>query len=155
MAYRKVALAFGSNLGDREENILLAVLKLEENGFRNISCSSSMVSEPVDCPEGSGEFFNGSLTGEWSGSCRDLLILCQKIEKELGRPGVREVNAPRPIDLDILLFAEEVYSEVDLKVPHERMLVRDFVMLPLAEVAADWIIPGQNATVKECLEPFL
>ncbi|MCH2206107.1 MAG: 2-amino-4-hydroxy-6-hydroxymethyldihydropteridine diphosphokinase [Lentisphaerales bacterium] len=147
MAYMKVALAYGSNLGNRSENITLAVDKLKENGLGNICCSKHVVSKPVDCPQGSGDFLNGALTGEWQGSCRELLDLCQKIEGEVGRSKVREINSPRPIDLDILLFGEEMFAEEDLKVPHERMLQRGFVMGPLAEVAADWIIPGEDSTV--------
>lgn len=152
MAYVDVALAYGSNLGDRAENIALAVRKLESNGLRNVNCSKHVISEPVDCPEGSGDFFNGALTGQWQGSCRELLDLCQKIEIEIGRPEVREINSPRLIDLDILLFGTETYAEIDLVVPHERMLQRDFVMGPLAEVAADWMIPGEKSTVGRYFE---
>ena len=152
MSYKRVALAYGSNLGDRNKNIELAISKLRESGLKNIVSSSYVKSDPVDCPEGSGEFFNGALVGEWAGSCRQLMMKCQKIEIEMGRKRIREVNAPRPIDLDILLFEEELHDDPDLKVPHPRMLKRDFVMEPLREVAADWILPELNCTVGQYLE---
>ena len=62
----------------------------------------------------------------------------------LGRKEIREVNSPRPIDLDILLFGEEIIKSDKLTVPHPRMLNRDFVMLPLNEIASDWVIPGSG-----------
>lgn len=152
MSYKKVALAYGSNLGDRYKNIELAISKLKENGVENIVSSKPMKSEPVDCPSGSGEFLNGALVGEWSGTCKELMLTCQMIEREMGRSEVREINAPRFMDLDILLFGDESYELPDLQVPHARMFERDFVIMPLAEVAADWILPGVNCTVGQYLE---
>ena len=150
-----VALALGSNLGDRSQNICKAVTLLQENGFQLDVVSEMMSSEPVDCPDGSGEFLNGALTGRWHDSCRALMELCQEIERKLGRPGEREINAPRPVDLDILLFGNEIYDERDLKVPHVRMLERDFVMLPLNEIASNWQVPGTENTVGELSQVFL
>ena len=148
------ALAFGSNLGNREENISLAVNLLQCGGFNISAISDSITSEPVDCTMDSGIFLNGALTGRWSGSAFQLLELCQSIESKLGRKRVREINSPRPIDLDILLFGNEIIKSEQLMVPHPRMHLRDFVILPLAQVAADWYIPGIDRKVSELAEVF-
>ena len=152
MKVTKVALGLGSNLGNREANIFAALELLQQCGFTDQQVSSLVSSEPVDCPEGSGEFLNGAATGVWKGAARDLMEVCQRIEKELGRPEVREINSPRPVDLDILLFGDEIVSEEDLVVPHPRMSERDFVMKPLAEIAKDWIIPDSGITVESKAE---
>ncbi|MCM8530555.1 MAG: 2-amino-4-hydroxy-6-hydroxymethyldihydropteridine diphosphokinase [Lentisphaeraceae bacterium] len=148
----KVALAFGSNLGDRSLTIKTALEHLESHGFHILNVSKNHSSEPVDCPDGSGEFLNGALIGNWPGTCRELLLVCQEIEQDLGRLAIREINSPRPIDLDILLFNEDIYAEKDLIVPHERMHLRDFVLEPLAEIASDWFIPTLKLSVENCLK---
>ena len=81
MAEKLVALAYGSNLGDREENISQAVKLLKKFGFKVSKVSEPVVSEPVDCTPGSGVFLNGALIGTWSNSESQLLKLCQKVEK--------------------------------------------------------------------------
>ena len=154
MAEKKVALAFGSNLGHKEKNISKALDYLQKGGFKISAVSASMKSDPVDCTPGSGIFLNGALTGTWGKNANDLLELCQEIEQRMGRKEVRAINSPRPIDLDILLFDSEVITCESLKVPHPRMLERDFVMLPLDEVASDWLIPGIDKTVHEIAENF-
>lgn len=154
MVERPVALAFGSNLGDREENISLAVNLLKCGGFIISATSEFMTSEPVDCTSGSGIFLNGAITGKWSGTAFELLDLCQSIEMQLGRQQVREINSPRPIDLDILLFGEDLVKSELLTVPHPRMHHRDFVILPLSQIAPDWYIPGIGRKVSELAEDF-
>ena len=155
MTENLVALAYGSNLGDRTVNINRAVELLKQEGFDVIKVSEPMESQPVDCIAGSGIFLNGAIAGKWSGTSQELLALCQKIEKMLGRKEIREINSPRPIDLDILLFGREVIKEENLTVPHPRMNERDFVMLPLNEVAYDWVIPTSGCTVSEAARKFL
>ena len=80
--------------------------------------------------------------------------VCQQIEKKLGRPETRTVNSPRQVDLDILLFGSEIVKETDLTIPHKRMLERDFVIKPLAEVAGEWIIPGLEKKVTDVAREF-
>jgi 2-amino-4-hydroxy-6-hydroxymethyldihydropteridine diphosphokinase len=152
MKLKKVALAFGSNIGDRKNSILQSVDLLAEGGLFELRCSRIMESLPVDCPDGSEMFLNGAVVGLWGGSCRELLKLCQQIELTLGRKGIRPINSPRPIDLDILLFANEEYDEEGLIVPHERMHLRDFVLLPLRELESTWYIAKFNKTVEDLCE---
>ncbi len=138
-----VILAYGSNLaapcGSREANITEAMRLLFDGGFQVDQISVAVASSPVDCPSGSGEFLNGVCSGFWSGSPRQLLQLCQEIETRLGRSArcEREINAPRPIDLDIILFGDQRMNEPDLVIPHPRAHQRDFVLLPLASLAPD------------------
>ena len=74
---------------------------------------------------------------------------CNEVEREMGRPQQREINSPRTIDIDILLFGNECICVEGLSVPHKRMLNRNFVMMPLAEIAGDWIVPGTSKSVGE------
>lgn len=154
MNKKPVALAFGSNLGDRRKNIEESFGLLSEGGFEIEQISDCVESAPVDCTPDSGIFLNGALTGRWQGSADELLELCQNIEKQMGRKEVREINSPRPIDLDILLFGTEVINKENLVVPHERMHLRDFVMLPLNEIAPDWEVSGMNKKVCEIAGKF-
>lgn len=154
MNKKPVALAFGSNLGDRRKNIDESLSSLSDGGFEIEKISSYVESMPVDCTPDSGIFINGVLTGYWLGSSQELLLLCQRIEKEMGRKKRREINSPRPIDLDILLFGQEIINKEDLVIPHQRMHLRDFVMLPLNEIAPDWEVSGMNKTVHEIAGEF-
>lgn len=154
MNKKSVALAFGSNLGDRQKNIEEAIALLSKRGFEIEHISSYVESAPVDCTPESGIFINGALTGTWGGTPEELLELCQLIEQTMGRMQLRKINSPRPIDLDILLFADQEINGEHLVIPHQRMHLRDFVLLPLAEIAADWQIPGMGKTVREASEVF-
>ena len=144
-----IALALGSNLGNRRDNISRAISMLESIGVKDIVSSSFKDYPPVDCPEGSGEFLNGALIGKWNRTAEELLKKCNEVEREMGRPQQREINSPRTIDIDILLFGNECICVEGLSVPHKRMLNRNFVMMPLAEIAGDWIVPGTSKSVGE------
>jgi 2-amino-4-hydroxy-6-hydroxymethyldihydropteridine diphosphokinase len=152
MDRKKVALGLGSNLGNRQKNINEAIRLLKFEGLHDVVVSTMMRSAPVDCPEGAGEFLNGAVCGEWANSCQDLLIICQKIEKMLGRPEIRGINSPRPVDIDILLFGNEIYNDASLVVPHPRMMERDFVLKPLSEIAGDWVIPEKQVNVSAAVK---
>lgn len=138
-----VALAYGSNLdrpcGSRQANIVRALELLQQGGFRLEGVSDALPSHPVDCPPGSEDFLNGVCLGRWSSSPLALLHLCQDIEIRLGRApkGQRALNAPRPIDLDIILFGDLVLDDADLVIPHPRAASRDFVLAPLRSLAPE------------------
>ena len=152
MSINRVALALGSNLGDRKAFFDFALKRLAEEGLKELKCAEVLESEPMDCPEGSSTYLNTALTGEWSGSAQELLQVCLKIEHEAGRRRTGLINESRFLDIDVLLFEDETYKLSDLIVPHPRMCERDFVLGPLAELAPNWSIPGKNKTVKQCLE---
>jgi len=126
-------IGIGSNLGDREKYIKNAIEKLKETeGIEVKKISNIYETEPVGGPK-QGEYLNGVMEIETWLKPRELITELQKIEKQLGR--IRSVkNAPRTIDLDILLYGDEKIDEPGLKVPHPRMHEREFVMKPLKEI---------------------
>jgi 2-amino-4-hydroxy-6-hydroxymethyldihydropteridine diphosphokinase len=83
-----------------------------------------------------------------------LLGATQAIERSLGRPdaGERVRNAPRPVDLDILVFGDETIADEDLVIPHPRMAERRFVLRPLADILPELVLPSGLGTVAECLK---
>jgi 2-amino-4-hydroxy-6-hydroxymethyldihydropteridine diphosphokinase len=148
----KTAIALGGNLGDSAANFDFAVKSLENNGLKNIKLSDLISSKPENCPEGSPDFTNAALTGEWEYSAHALLELCQKIEIQAGRPVKHGFNTPRILDLDIILFDTDCLDKPDLKIPHPRAAERIFVLEPLAQIAPNWIFPDSGKKVKELLE---
>ena len=130
-----VYLAFGSNLGDREENIRAAIRRLEIGGVKILKLSSVIETDPVGGPP-QGLFLNAAAKVETGLSPEELLALIRRVEAGLGR--VRTVkDGPRAIDIDILLYADLNINIPDLVVPHPRMWERDFVMKPLSEIAPE------------------
>ncbi len=114
--------------------------------------SSILETAPVDCPEGSGAFLNAVAEIEYAGTPRQLFDQLKAFERSEGRAASPVPNAPRPLDLDLLYFGDLTVDEGDLIVPHPRMAQRRFVLVPLAEVAPDRIVPGQTRTVAQLLE---
>ncbi|NLE65316.1 MAG: 2-amino-4-hydroxy-6-hydroxymethyldihydropteridine diphosphokinase, partial [Elusimicrobia bacterium] len=125
-------LAFGSNLGDREDNIRRAWALLPEKGVKILQASSIIETDPVGGPP-QGLFLNAAARVETELGPLPLLRVCQEIETALGR--VRTVkDGPRALDIDILLYGDIKLNEPDLVIPHPRMYERDFVMRPLSGV---------------------
>jgi 2-amino-4-hydroxy-6-hydroxymethyldihydropteridine diphosphokinase len=151
----KAGIALGSNLGDRWAQVHEGLEFLRSlSADQDLKKSSLYETAPVDCPPGSGPFVNAVAEIAWAGSVRELLVRLQEFELKKGRKPVRETNAPRPLDLDILYFGEQRVEEADLIVPHPRMGERRFVLEPLAEIRPDLIWPGQTKTVAELWEDF-
>lgn len=138
-------LGLGSNLGDRELHISHALAYLSEK-VKIERVSSLYDTSPVGYTE-QPRFLNAVCRVSTVLSPQELLAVSKAIEKKLGRQVSPFPNAPRIIDIDILLYANQSLQTPLLTIPHPRMLERAFVLVPLAEIAGDVIIPGNNKTV--------
>lgn len=145
----EVFLSLGTNLGDRENNLLRTLLELIKLG--PLERSSWYETEPVDMP-GAPFFLNGVVRLWTDLSISELPRVLQEIEKKLGRerPESKE-KKPRPIDIDILFYDHEVVSLPELIVPHPRLHERAFVLVPLAELTPELVHPTLGLTVQEML----
>lgn len=138
-------VALGSNLGDREQNLLGAVEALgAELGVDVVAVSGLIETEPVgflDQPR----FVNGVAALDTTRSARALLELLLEVERRFGRSreGV-PAQGPRTLDLDLLLYGDAEIDEPGLRVPHPRLHERAFVLEPLAELAPGLEIPGRG-----------
>lgn len=141
-----VVLSIGSNLGDRAQNLRDAVVRLESVIVPgSLRVSGLYETEPVDCPPDSPSFLNAVIAFETELEADTLLNETQKIERNLGRPLEREKNAPRPVDLDILLYDDLSIATERLTIPHPRMLDRAFVLCPLAEIRGEFALSAKNS----------
>ena len=146
---KPVYLSLGSNLGDREHYLESALLKLAAPDFHIRRVSSVYETEPVNSSDPRW-FLNLALQAETDLFPMQLLWRVGKIEHALGR--VRSVaNAPRTIDIDILLYSRAVIHTAALEVPHPRMTERRFVLAPLAELAPELRHPVTRKTIRELL----
>ena len=131
----QVYLGLGSNLGDREANLLMAVRLIGERVGTVVRQSSFLDTEPWGF-ESDNRFLNAVILIETEHSPREVLLLTQQIEREMGRKKKSQASTyhDRPIDIDILLYDDLTVDESDLKIPHPLMHERDFVMMPLREI---------------------
>ena len=127
-----VYLGLGSNLGNREDNLARAVKELKNYAIEVESLSSIIESDPVGGPV-QGKFLNAVLKVNTGLLPIALLKACQSIEQRMGRIKT-EINGPRLIDIDVLLYNRLQVKSPELTIPHPRMLQRDFVMRPLKEI---------------------
>ena len=149
-------IALGSNLGDRHAIIEAAIHLIELiPGTRVTQTAACRETAPVDAPEGSPSFINTVSAVETSLKPEELMRHLLEIERDLGRKRDTQRNAPRVIDLDLLLFADRALASDSLVIPHPRMHRRQFVLEPLAELAPDLLLPGTGKTVQQHLAELL
>ncbi len=146
----KAYLLIGGNLGDREENLALARDLLKAHTGQ-ITAASGLYSTAAWGKTDQPDFLNQALEIQTGLNARQLIRRILKIEKQMGR--IRsEKYGPRLIDIDILLFNEEIHDIRFLKVPHPELPNRRFALVPLAEIAPEAIHPTSGKKVKELLD---
>ncbi|HOP07751.1 MAG TPA: 2-amino-4-hydroxy-6-hydroxymethyldihydropteridine diphosphokinase [candidate division Zixibacteria bacterium] len=146
-----VYILAGSNMGDREKNLHTALDKLKRlEGLEVVAVSGIYVSEAVDMDDEAPAFMNQVIMGDYQYKTTELLNALESIEKQLGRTGKGEKKS-RTIDLDILLFGQQVIETDRLSVPHRELLNRPFAMVPLLQIDPDIVHPVTGTAVAEFL----
>lgn len=145
-------IAIGSNLGDRQTTINSAIQAIASHGSIELVCRSSIIeTQPVGEIE-QGAYLNGVVQVRTTLGARELLDALLRIESDHGRDRSSEQRwGPRTLDLDLIVFGSEVHDEPGLQVPHPRLHERSFVLVPLAEVAPDLVLPVHNETPRQLL----
>jgi 2-amino-4-hydroxy-6-hydroxymethyldihydropteridine diphosphokinase len=144
-----VFLITGGNMGDRKSNLEEAAALIEEN-IGTITKRSSIYETEAWGNKDQPSFYNQVLIVESKFSAHDIMSKILEIEKEMGR--IRTVkNAARIIDIDILFYNNEIIEDSLLTVPHKEIQNRSFVLMPLNEVAANYVHPVLKTSIKQLL----
>jgi 2-amino-4-hydroxy-6-hydroxymethyldihydropteridine diphosphokinase len=146
----KVFLGLGSNLGERAETLRMAKKMIGESIGSVTDVSSVYETEPWGF-ESENEFLNLVLSVNTDLTPSGLLGRILMIESQLGRIRCEDRNTSRSIDIDILLYNSEIFKEAALEIPHPRLHLRKFVLVPLAEISPDLVHPALKKTILELL----
>ncbi len=146
----RVAVALGSNLGDREAAIRSAVerLRLVLSDVQVSTRHETVYEGRLEDPQPA--YLNAALVGRTILPADELLVALQDVEQQLGRARPYQ-DAPRTIDIDLILYGQAVIDTPRLVVPHPRFRSRRFVLAPLAEIAPEWVDPITHRRVDELL----
>ena len=149
----KTAVALGSNLGDRLENLRAARRQIIELDWIRPPVLSAGIyeTEPVDCEPGASKFLNTVIEFDFEGDPVQLLEQLARIEESLGRKRDHPKNVSRRIDIDLLYCGDQQIDNERLQLPHPRMHSRKFVLQPLADIRSELLLPDQRKTVQELL----
>ena len=145
-----VAIALGSNLGDRAGHLDFAIARLSTL-LADLCASSRHDTAPVDVDDEQPRYLNATVVGHAVLAPHDLLRALQLIEADRGRERPYP-NAPRTLDLDLILYGDQIIDDGALEVPHARFRQRLFVLRPLAEIAPDMIDPITGLSMRALLE---
>ena len=141
-------IGLGSNLGNSQETIISACKALAQNKhIKLLSTSSLYFSSPMG-PKDQPDFVNAVCNISTTLSPNALLEVCQSIEHGFGRERKAERWGPRTLDLDILLYGSQTITTEQLTIPHAGMAQREFVLVPLFEIASDLIMPDGHPIAK-------
>ena len=149
----RTAVALGSNIGDRLENLREARRQIIELASVRPPLVSAGIyeTEPVDCEPGASKFLNTVIEFDFEGDPVQLLEQLVRIEQSLGRKRDHPKNVSRTIDIDLLYCGDRQIDNEQLQLPHPRMHLRKFVIQPLADFHPDLVLPGRTRTVRELL----
>ena len=137
-------LSLGSNLGDRLGYLRAVVEALERGPLIEVTGVSKVYeTDPVEVDDGQPDYLNCVVEIRYGASAAELLRFCQGVEAALGRTG-KGGRLPRTVDIDILLFDEEIIEGAHLEVPH-RGVLRAFNLVGIADLAPDVFVPGRGA----------
>jgi 2-amino-4-hydroxy-6-hydroxymethyldihydropteridine diphosphokinase len=134
-------LGLGSNVGDRRASLQAAVDALARRGIGVLASSSTYDTDPVGEMLDQPSFLNAALRIETSLGPEELLDAAKEVERELGRESGGPRHAPRPIDVDVLLLGDLEHASERLTLPHEQVLARRFVLIPLLELDFELATP--------------
>jgi 2-amino-4-hydroxy-6-hydroxymethyldihydropteridine diphosphokinase len=149
--YNIAYIALGSNLGERMGYLRLARTELESSGVQVVQSSPLYATAPVGGPAHQEDYYNAVLKVLVACPPEKLLHICQQAEGKAGRKRL-ERWGPRTLDVDILLYADLIILKPELQIPHPRMSVRRFVLEPLAALAPELVVPGEDKSVADLLE---
>ena len=149
----RTAIALGSNLGDRLENLRAARQRAGDLADVQPPILSSAIyeTEPIGCEAGAANFLNAVVEFDYEGDPMQLLEQLVRIEESLGRKCDHPKNVSRTIDIDLLYCGDRQIDNEGLRLPHPRMHLRRFVLQPLADIRPDLILPKQTKSVAELL----
>jgi 2-amino-4-hydroxy-6-hydroxymethyldihydropteridine diphosphokinase len=146
----KCAVGLGSNLGNSLNTLESSLQLLDEiPGINLIATSSWYRTKPVGPPQ--PDYLNGCALLEVQQTPEEFLVLLQAVELQFGRVRTERWGA-RTLDLDLLLYDELVLNTPNLQIPHPRMRERAFVLVPLAEIAANWLEPRSGKTIAQLVK---
>lgn len=135
-------LGLGSNVGDRRDRLQAAVDALPAHGVTVQASSSTYDTDPVGAISEQPEFLNACLRVRTALAPQKLLDACKAVERELGRDGGGPRHGPRSIDVDVLLLDDVELRTQRLTLPHEQVLSRRFVLIPLLELDFELTTPA-------------
>ena len=152
----RTAVALGSNIGDRFENLraarnsILGLASIKPPIFS----SAIYETEPVRCEPGAGKFLNAVVEFEYEGDPARLLEQLIQVEQALGRTRGHRQNVSRTIDIDLLYCGDQRINDKRLQLPHPRLHLRTFVLRPLADIRPDLVLLREKKTVSDLLADF-
>ena len=149
-----VLIGLGSNRGDSRRIVVEAMNRLSVFARGTVLRSHLWQTSPVDCPPSSADFINAAVAFEPRADLTPeaLLTELKALERRYGRHPAPVRNAPRELDLDLLLFGDETRNTEDFTLPHPRAVDRRFVLAPAVEVLPETIWPGTRQTIRQLLE---
>ncbi|HCM38326.1 MAG: 2-amino-4-hydroxy-6-hydroxymethyldihydropteridine pyrophosphokinase [Candidatus Gottesmanbacteria bacterium GW2011_GWB1_43_11] len=146
-----IYLGLGANVGDKKKHIQKAIELLSQK-ITHLKQASLYESKAVGYTD-QDNFINTVVSGKTDLAPQELLVFAKAIEKEIGRI-YRFRWGPREIDIDILFYNDRIIKQSDLEIPHPRLHQRDFVLVPLNELASDMMHPVFKKTIRQLLQAF-